>query len=123
MSTDFINLTTRLAASMSIFAGLLIGGLGVFALLRGTQRFAPAIGIGRRIRTLQLGAGIGLAIAIVIGAMPAVAFPADVDRFTRLYGVLGGPIQFLMTALVAVIIATGIGAVFLRRENRPDLRR
>ncbi len=122
MSNDFVLLTTRLAAGMSIFAALLIGGLGVLALVRGTQRIAPAIGIGRRLRTLRLAGGIGIAIAIIMGAMPALPFPADADRFTRFYGVLGGAIHFVITALVVAIIAIGIGGVFRRRESRPEFR-
>lgn len=122
MSNDFVLLTTRLAAGMSILVAALIGGLSVFALTRGTQRFVPAIAIGRRLRTLQLGAGLGIAIATIIGAMPALAFPSDADRFARFYGVLGRPIQAILAALVFAIIAIGIGSVFRRRAANPNFR-
>lgn len=122
MSTDFIVLTTRLAAGTSILAAVLIGGLSVLALTRGTQRLVPAIAIGRRLRTLQLGAGLGIAVATIIGALPALAFPSDPDRFERLYGLLGHPIHAIITALVFAIIAIGIGGVFRRPEPKSDVR-
>ncbi len=122
MSNDFVVLTTRLASGMSILAAVLIGALSIFALVRGHQRAVPAIAVGRRLRTLKLGAGVGIAVAIILGAMPALAFPLDSDRFTRLYGVLGHAIQAVMAALVVLIIAVGVGAAFRRPGNGPTRR-